>query len=313
MKKILLAAGLGLLALLIVPVLANLLKESEPRKLTRVHLVDTVFEEVRFRNAAADLDLAGLLFVPAGDGPFPAAVIIHGSGPSRRDNGWYLTLADYLRRNGVVVLLPDKRGSEQSQGDWRTASFEDLATDTEAALDLLRTQDVIGVSRLGVIGLSQGGQIAPLVVDRTGGNIDFVVNVVGGALPMHAQLVYEETHNLRELGVLPGIAGLLAYPSTWSIMHVRQRAFWSAVGDFDPLPYWRRIEVPALVLYGEDDTNVPARRSAELLRSLDKPNIEVRVYPGSGHALESPAGAGNSLFRPDALRAIRDFIQGVDR
>jgi len=308
MKRTLLAAGLGLLALLVVPVLANLLKETEPRQLTRVRLSDTVFEEVRFRNAAAGLDLAGLLFVPAGDGPFPAAVIIHGSGPSRRDNGWYLTLTDYLRRNGVAVLLPDKRGSEESEGDWRTASFEDLATDTEAALDFLRAQDVARGARIGVIGLSQGGHVAPLVADRARGRLDFVVNVVGSALPMHELLVYEETHNLRELGVLPGLADLLAYPSAWSIIRLRQRSFWKAVGNFDPLPYWRRVEVPALVLYGEDDTNVPAQRSAELLRSLGNPNIEVRVYAGSGHALESPVGAGDSLFRPDALETIHDFV-----
>lgn len=317
MKKPLLLALLGLVALLVVPMLLTQLRRPEPRQLERVGLDETVHQEVRFRNTAAGLDLAGLLFVPAGDGPFPAAVIIHGSGSSRRDNGWYLTLTEYLRRNGIVVLLPDKRGSEQSQGDWRTASFVDLATDTEAAIDYLRTQQRVGVSRIGVIGLSQGGHIAPLVADRARDRdrdrVDFVVNVVGGALPMHELLVYEESHNLRELGVLPGLADLLAYPAAWSIIRVRQRAFWTAVGNFDTVPHWRRVDVPALVLYGEDDTNVPTQRSAELLRALDNPNIEVRVYAGSGHALESPVGAGNNIFRSDALRAIRDFILGTRR
>ena len=308
MKKLLLPAVLGLVALLVVPVMVARLHRPEPRHFERVALGETLHQEVRFRNAAAGLDLAGLLFVPAGDGPFPAAVIIHGSGPSRRDNGWYLTLAEYLRRNGIVVLLPDKRGSEESQGDWQTASFVDLATDTEAAIDYLRTQGRVGLSRIGVVGLSQGGHIAPLLADRAAGKVDFVVNVVGGAVPMHELLLYEETHNLRELGVLPGLADALAYPASWSIIHIRQRAFWKAVGNFDPLPCWRRIAVPALVLYGEEDTNVPTRRSAERLRSLENPDIEVRVYAGSGHALESPPGAGDSLFRPEALRDIRDFI-----
>ena len=71
-----------------------------------------------------------MLFLPEGNGPFPAAVIIHGSGTSDRDNLWPLTLTQYLRESGIAVLLPDKRGSEKSEGDWRTSSFQDLAGDT---------------------------------------------------------------------------------------------------------------------------------------------------------------------------------------
>lgn len=128
---------------------------------------------------------------------------------------------------------------------------------------------------------------------------------------MHRMLVYEESHNLRELGFLPRVADLLAYPAAWSLIELRQKDFWDAVGNFDPLPYWRDLSVDALVLYGEDDTNVPARRSARRLRSLDNPHIDVRVYEGSGHALESPKGLGNSIFRRDALEEISTFIHAT--
>lgn len=64
-------------------------------------------------------------------------VIIHGGGTSQRDNDWHLSMVSYLQSNEVLVLLPDKRGSEKSAGDWRTASFEDLATDTLAAVQYL--------------------------------------------------------------------------------------------------------------------------------------------------------------------------------
>ena len=80
---------------------------SEPRQLERVALADTGHVEIAFQNEAQDLGLGGLLFVPEGDGPFPAAVVIHGSGTSHRDNGWYLTLTKHLQDNGIVVLLPD--------------------------------------------------------------------------------------------------------------------------------------------------------------------------------------------------------------
>jgi dienelactone hydrolase len=309
MRRLIAVLLLGFLALLVVPILLARFGESPRRSFERVELKDTTFEEISFRNTEQDLNLGGMLFVPDGVGPFPAAVIIHGSGTSRRDNGWYLTLTRYLQDNGVVVLLPDKRGSEKSEGSWRTASFEDLATDTEAAILYLKHQNEVGISSIGIIGLSQGGHIAPIVAAQTP-DIAFLVNIVGAALPMHDLLVYEETHNLRQLGVLPGLSDLLAYPAAWSV-RIRQREFWNAVGNFDPRPYWQALSVRSLVLYGQNDTNVPSIRSAEALRSLGNRNIDVRIYEGSGHALESPESAGNSIFREDALRDIRGFIATV--
>lgn len=301
---------LGFLALLIIPVLVTQVTKPEPRDFVWVELKDVNFQEVRFKNAAQGLELAGMLLVPDGHGPFPAAVIIHGSGTSRRDSGWCLTLCRYLQQNGVVVLLPDKRGSEQSEGNWRTASFEDLATDTVAAVAFLKKQNVANISDIGVVGLSQGGHIAPVVADNTQ-DIAFIVNIVGAAVPMHDLLVYEETHNLRELGILPGLSDLLAYATSWSIRVLNQSQFWDAIGNFDPIPYWQRTTVASLVLYGQNDTNVPSSESASILRSLNNPNIEVRIYEGSGHALESPEGIGSSIFREDALKDIKTFVHAT--
>jgi len=303
--------GSILLLLLVVPVGITQLAKPQPRSFEWVELQDTTYQEVSFRNTAQNLQLAGMLFVPEGEGPFPAAVIIHGSGTSRRDSGWYLTLTKYLQDAGVVVLLPDKRGSEQSEGNWRTASFHDLATDTLAAVEFLKHQTRVTVSGIGIIGMSQGGHIAPVVADQAP-DLAFAVNMVGGAVPLHELLVYEETHNLRQLGILPGFSDLLAYPAAWSLIYARQRGFWSAVGNFDPAPFWQRIAVPSLVLYGEDDTNVPASRSAAILRTVGNPNIQVEVYEGSGHALESPPGEGRSIIREDALEEIRDFIRSPE-
>jgi dienelactone hydrolase len=309
-RRISLIAIIGLSGLLLVPVAIEQASPEPPRTLQSVRLAGTVHQEIRFRNAAQGIELAGLLFVPRGDGPFPAAVIIHGSGSSRRDNGWYVTLASYLQEQGILVLLPDKRGSEGSGGDWRTASYEDLATDTQAAVAALRSRSRPEVSSVGLIGLSQGGRIAPIAAARTDG-LAFVVNMVGGAVPAHEALVFEETHNLRQLGVLPGLAHVLAYPGAWSIIYVRQKAHWDAVGNFDPLPYWQRLDVPVFVLYGEADTNVNTAQSAARLRGLGKSNMTVKVYPGSGHALEDPPGQGDALIRRDALRDIAEFIDAA--
>ena len=138
------------------------------------------------RNEVQSIDLGGMLFVPRGTGPYPAAVVIHGSGTSSRANRWYLTLTHFLQDNGILVLLPDKRGSEKSGGDWHHASFEDLATDTAAAIRFLETQRRVKISRIGLIGMSQGGWIAPVAASRDK-EIAFVVSMSGASVSAYQQ------------------------------------------------------------------------------------------------------------------------------
>ena len=298
------------LAVLFVPVIVRQLLPSEPRSLERVALAEIEYAEIAFENRAQDLALGGLLFVPYGDGPFPAAVVIHGSGTSRRDNGWYLTLAKHLQESGIVVLLPDKRGSEQSEGDWRTSSFKDLSTDTIAAIDYLRAQQDIPLSGIGVIGMSQGGWIAPLVAEKAV-DLAFLVSMVGAVVTPREQLLYEENYNLRQLGFLPGISNVLAYFGSANVRYLAQPELYRLIVDYDPLPYWRNVSLDCLALFGAEDTNVPSAESAERLVALGNPRIRVKVYEGSGHALESPRGEGDSIIRIDALDEISGFIHGA--
>lgn len=296
--------------LIIGPVIITQATRSDGRRLQGASLGELQFTEIVFPNVEQGIDLAGMLFVPPGKGPFPAVVIIHGSGTSKRDSRWYLTLTRFLQERGVVVLLPDKRGSEKSGGDWRSASFEDLATDTLAAIQYLAVQDATEVADIGIIGMSQGGWIAPLVADLSD-DVDFVVSLAGAAVTPVEQLLYEENFNLQQMGFLPGISKIIALLSTTYIRKVAQPAFWDAVGDFDPLPYWQRLDVDALVLLGDQDTNVPSGESAARLQALDNPKIDIRMYEGSGHAIQSPAGSGDSIIRQDALEGIRGFIADV--
>lgn len=309
-RKILRAVSLLLLALLILPVLFAQLIPEEQRDFTGARLDDLEFQEVSFSNPVQNLMLRGLLFVPHGAGPFPAAVIIHGSGSSIRNNAWYLTLVAHLQAEGIAVLLPDKRGSVSSEGDWRTSSYQDLATDTLAALEFLLTQDVVSISSIGAIGMSEGGRIVPIVATQSD-QLAFVVNMVGGAVPAHDGLLYEEINNIRQSGVLPGFAHLFAYFGRWSLIEIRSAEFWDAVGDFDPIPYWAAVAVPSLILYGADDTNVPTYASVDRLNALDNSIIEVIVFEGSGHALESPEGKGTSIIRAEVLNRISALANSI--
>ena len=311
MKKFNWSVGLLVfLGVVLGPVLVVQAKGSTNRSYDVVPLSSLQYTEVTFRNKAQDLNLAGMLFVPDGDGPFPAVAIIHGAGTSKRENNWYLTLVNYLQENDVVVLLPDKRGSEKSGGDWRTSSYEDLATDSLAAVDFLKNQDLVEVSKIGIIGMSQGGQISPLVAVQSP-DVAFLIDVVGTSLNNYDVLHYEETNNLREMGFLPGISDLIAYPSTFVLRKFTQREFWNAVGNFDALPYWKELSIPTLVMYGGDDPNVPAETSKARLVALNKENITVNIYEGSEHALQDPPGMGNSQFRDEALMDIKNFIDSV--
>ncbi len=303
--------GIVSLLVLVVPVLATQLRQPESREWEGVTLDEVEYEEVQFYNEAEQFQLAGMLFVPEGNGPFPAVVFVHGSAPSFRGNRVILTVAKHLLDNGVIVLVPDKRGADGSEGDWETASFEALAVDTVAAVDYLLARDDLAITSVGVLGSSQGGHIAPLIASQSDA-IDFIVNFSGTSLPIREQLLYEEKHNLRQMGFLPGIADLLAYPAAWSIREVRQKSFWNAIGDFDPLPYWQELDVPALALFGLDDTNVPALESKARLQSLNSSNITVKLYEGSGHNLESPLGQGNSVVRQEVLDDVLNFVLAVE-
>lgn len=312
MKKFRLLIGIIVfLSVVLGPVAVTQAKGGAPSlSYSNPGLASMQYMEVSFRNETQDLNLAGMLFVPDGAGPFPAVAIIHGSGTSERDNIWYLTLANYLQENGVLVLLPDKRGSVKSEGNWRTSSYEDLATDTVAAVDFLMSQNIVDVSKIGIIGMSQGGQISPYVAHLLP-DMDFMVDVSGGSINSFDMLHYEEVNNLREMGFLPGVSDLIAYLSTWVLRNFTQKEFWDAVGNFDALPYWEELSMPALVLLGSDDPNVPARASKARLEKLNKPNIDVRIYEGSEHALQDPPGEGDSIFRIEALDDIKDFIASV--
>jgi dipeptidyl aminopeptidase/acylaminoacyl peptidase len=291
----------------VVPVLIAQFARGETRTLWGVDLKDTTYKEVAFLNPTQDIDLAGMLFLPEGDGPFPAVVVIHGAGTSRRDNTWYLTFVSYLQDQGIAVLLPDKRGSESSEGDWRTASFQDLATDTLSAIAYLQAEYPQTISDIGILGASQGGQIAPIVATQSP-DVSFVINLVGSAVPFREALLFEENNNLRQMGLLPGLSNAITPLSTIYIRKVAQKDFWDAVGEWDPLPYWKEVSVPGLVLYGKVDSNVPSQASADRLATLGNPNIQVVVFEGSGHPLEDPEGVGDSYFRDDALELMRDFI-----
>lgn len=125
-------------------------------------------ESLIYPHPTAGFSLAGTLTIPEGAGPFPAVVLISGSGAQDRDETLlghkpFLVIADYLSRHGIAVLRFDDRGVGQSGGNHATATSADFATDVAAGIAFLKTRREIDPTRIGLIGHSEGGLIAPIV------------------------------------------------------------------------------------------------------------------------------------------------------
>lgn len=141
-------------------------------------------EDVTFENAGAKITLAGTLTMPKRDGPFPAVVLVSGSGPQDRDETLFdhkpfLVLADHFARNGIACLRYDDRGIGKSKGKFADATSADFATDAHAAVTYLKGRKEIDGKRIGIAGHSEGGIIAPLVAAAHPADVGFIVLLAG--------------------------------------------------------------------------------------------------------------------------------------
>jgi hypothetical protein len=293
---------------------------------------------------SGEVRLAAALLMPEGEGPFAAAVILQGSGDSDRTNLWARSWAETLAAQGVVALLTDKRGCGRSAGDWRTVGYGVLAEDALAAVDFLAGLPQVEAGSIGLVGLSQGGSVAPLAGSRSE-KVAFVVSVSSSATTAVDQVDHEMRNTFRQAGLdessveegmrLQALAEQYVRTGDWaSYSAALERAlasslapvaagfpqdrdswvweFWRQVGDFDPLESWERLRVPGLVLYGEEDErdNVPVAASVRRLAGLGEGrDLTVRVFPGSGHALFDPEQRGRRVLRPDATRLLIEWIR----
>lgn len=144
-------------------------------------------EEVTYQNKAAGITLAGTLTLPRAMSPAPAVILITGSGPEDRNETVFghkpfLILADHLTRNGLAVLRVDDRGVGGSSGKTSEGTSEDFAGDVQAGIDYLKTRKEIDPKRIGLIGHSEGGLIAPIVATRSS-DVAFIVLMAGPGFP----------------------------------------------------------------------------------------------------------------------------------
>ena len=269
---------------------------------------------------SGDHVFAGTLTVPAGDGPFPAVVLISGSGPSDRDESLpgvalkpFARLAEELAAEGVATLRYDDRGVGKSTGDFLSATSFDFADDARAALEHLAASEKIDAGRIGFLGHSEGGMIAPhAAVDND--RVAFVVSLAGTAVTGYdvfaAQLrqalaavpeadreaaFAQQIHSL-DLVVAedwPAVEAMLAAEEGATPERVTQgmvyyRGWLHTFVTHDPAVDWQQIDLPVFALFGGRDVQVSVDLNRPALEAAlqHNPDVSVVTLPTANHLFQ---------------------------
>ena len=166
---------------------------------------DYRIEEVSFTNEKEGNTLTGTLTIPKGKGPFPAMVLVSGSGQQNRDEELmnhrpFWVIADYCARHGVAVLRYDDRGMGGSTGEVESATSMDFSYDAEAAFDYLLKRKEIDATKVGILGHSEGGIINFMVSARRP-EVAFLVSLAGPSVNGVEVLKEQQAAILRASGM----------------------------------------------------------------------------------------------------------------
>ena len=284
-------------------------------------------EEVKFENKTDNVVLAGTLSLPKKEGNFPAVILITGSGRQNRDEELlghkpFLVLADYLTKKGIAVLRFDDRGAGESTGDFSKASTIDFSKDVQAGVDYLKTRKEIDKKKIGLIGHSEGGLIAPIIAGNSK-DIDFIVLLAGPGLRGDALLLLQTELIERQSGVsneeikkrqeiLKGAYDLVVASSAndenfknsvstyFNSKFDENQAkaatnqitsnWWYTFIKMDPVVALAKVKCPVLALNGSKDLQVPAEVNLQVIeKTLAKAGnkkVTAKILPNLNHLFQ---------------------------
>ncbi|MCL7988841.1 alpha/beta hydrolase [Sphingobacterium sp. lm-10] len=288
-------------------------------------------KEVSFENTASDVTLAGTLTQPKEPGRYPAVILVSGSGPQNRnseveDHKPFEVLADYLTRQGIIVLRYDDRGIAQSTGNFLQSNIADFSRDALAGLTFLKTQTNVDSARLGMIGHSEGGLISLLLAGQHAPGLRFIVSLAGPAMPIDSLMVLQLYHVGKSQGMSEAelakvrpinrknfeiVKSNLPAPVAMSQLLKNMRSVGGASGALqkelqvmllepyryfmriDPVPFIQKINIPLYAAFGDKDIQVPAKENQKsLVANLPgNPQSRIKTYPNLNHLLQ-PAKTG---------------------
>ncbi|MGY0500833.1 alpha/beta hydrolase family protein [Nocardia sp. FBN12] len=283
-------------------------------------------EDVTYRSG--DITIAGTLTEPEGSGPFPAMLMITGSGPQDRNEDLsghrpFHVLADTFTRAGYAVLRTDDRGVGGSTGVLDEATYPDLAADVAAGVAFLRGRPEIDPARVGLFGHSEGGYLAPMVAAKPDSNIAFAVLMAGPAV-LGAEVLIEQNKVVMAAAGAPQdkIDAQVRYLTEWSALlragdtagakaYSQQRndslpederapqgavdslntPYMSALITYDPKPALEAMRIPVLAFFGGTDQQVIATQNEPPMRAAlaADPDATVHTFPGLNHLMQPSA------------------------
>lgn len=298
-----------------------------------------IIKNVSFPGALDDVTLSGELTMPHEGGPFPTVILIAGSGPYDRDENIsghkvLLVLSDYLTRHGYAVLRYDKRGIGKSSGEYKNATMKDFAADAAAALHWLKRHNKIDTSRIGYMGHSTGGYVAPLAARR--GGAAFLVLLAGPAEGIGdvlirqnediaraqkkdeewiklKQKVVHEFIDIHKSATVPDEAyrrACAAYskyqkdiglPKNYvkDFLELLPSAWFLWALNYDPIPALETYHGPVLALFGGKDLQVSVAYNAPIMdKVLNNKESKVIVFPDLNH-----------LFQPAKTGLPEEYVQ----
>jgi len=263
-------------------------------------------EEVTYENPVDEITITGTLTIPSGSGPFPAALLITGSGPQDRDHTLsghkpFWVIADSLTRRGIAVLRVDDRGVGGTSPGPAEASSAELAGDVVAGVEFLGRHKAILRGAIGLVGHSEGGLIAPLAATRTK-DVAFLVLLAApglrgdkflmtqSAMIMRFMEMSEEkiasTHDMLTRLFALALDGNLSdeefrrrgrevYASDPSISQERVETQLDTLSSkwykyflsYDPATSFEKIGCPVLALNGSLDLHVPVKENLAAIRA----------------------------------------------
>ncbi len=304
-------------------------------------------EEVAYENAKANIRIAGTLTIPGGKGPFPAVLLIAGSGPADRDESIlghkpFLVLADHLTRQGIAVLRVDKRGCGKTTGTLRGSGMEDFASDALASVKYLKSRPEVDAKRIGLVGHSEGGSVAPMVAVQTPA-VSYLVLLGAQGIPFHDLLVMQDGTEAKAAGkteeqveLIRGFSRrfytLVLQSQDASQIERETKALYDTLTDaekkaldwpnlggtqslswalrpgtrealrFDVRPYLRQVRCPVLALNGGKDSQVPPK---ENLGGIER---ELKAGGNSRYTIRELPGL-NHLFQTCGTGAFSEYVK----
>lgn len=290
--------------------------------------------------AETDFSLPGTLAMPTGEGPFPAVILLGGSGPTDQDgtigpNTPLRDIAQGLATQGIAVLRYDKRTTvpayaQQMMALPDTAGLQsEYIDDALAAIDLLQETDGIDAARIYIAGHSLGGTAAPRVAAQAEGDVAGLIILAGSAVPLSDAI-------LRQVTYLSEVDGEISEEEQAQIDAVTQAvaringttddviaadtnllgapfSYWADVNNNPPAELAAELDLPMLILQGEADYQVTVADDLPLWEAAvgDRDTVSIITYAGLGHIFtpaSDPATPADYEVPADVDAAVIDDI-----